>query len=82
MVGRTAQRSALLGGGVEEGARGGLRHDLRAAADQSEIDQLGPSVRTDHDVLGFHVAVHQPAPVDGGQRSEQVEGEPDHPVDR
>src|SRR5439155_20678438 len=74
-VDRTLEHPGLLGGAVEQ--RAGDPAVLDAApGHQAEVDHAGGAIGTDDDVVGLDVTVYQPGPVRGGQRADDVDGQP------
>lgn len=62
----------LLGREIGDGAHdgtGGVRHRVHGAH-EPEVGDLDPPVVPYQDVLGLHVAVHEPGPVCGAERGE------------
>ncbi len=81
-VDRPSQHAGLLRRGVQERADGlvGVLVGVPAELGQPEVDQLGPAVLVDHDVVRLDVPVDQPDPVRGGEPASQLRGQPDHPL--
>ena len=80
LVHRAAQRARLLRRRVQQRADGRLGALVRLARRHAEVDQAGPAVGLDHDVVRLDVAVHQPGPVDRRQRIREFQRQRHDPV--